>query len=189
MADEINIGLRIKQRRQELGLSLRKLAERANVSASFLSQVERGESSASLDSLRRIAESLDLPMMHLVFDEKKDAGEKLVFMLRAGYRPKLNLRDNRVSYEMLTPDLDRGMEVILGRLSPGSENVARPLKVPTEECVYVLSGCLTIGLGPEEFVLCPGDSVYFEGVPLHKLACASHDQDAIWISIITPPAF
>ncbi|MGQ9849473.1 MAG: helix-turn-helix domain-containing protein [Aggregatilineaceae bacterium] len=189
MADEINIGLRIKQRRQEIGLSLREVARRAKVTASFLSQLERGLSNASLDSLRRIAEALEIPMMHLLFDDSHDSGEKLVFVLRAGHRPKLNLRDSRVSYELLTPDLNRQMEVVLGRLSPGSGNVARPLKVPTEECIYVLSGCLKVVLGAEEFVLCPGDSVYFAGVQLRELMCASEDEDAVWLSFITPPAF
>lgn len=189
---DIPIGLRIKQRRQQLGLSLREVARRADVSASFLSQVERGESNTSLDSLRRIAEALDVPILHFLFEEQRsDNGqsERLVFVLRRGYRPKLNLPDSRVSYELLTPDLNRKMEVILGRLSPGSGNVARQLKVPTEECIYVLSGCLLVGIGAEEFVLCPGDSVYFEGVQLHKLACASDREDAVWLSIITPPAF
>lgn len=185
------LGERIKARRQELGLSLRDLARRADVSASFLSQVERGASNTSLDSLRRIAEALDVPVMFFLFEERPSStpGERLVFVLRNGYRPKLNLKDSRVSYEMLTPDLNRKMEVVLGRLAPGSGNVARPLKVPTEECIYVLSGCLLVGIGPEEFVLCPGDSVYFEGVKLTKLACASAAEDAVWISMITPPAF
>ena len=190
MSHNTDIGIRIKQRRQELGLSLREVARRAGVSASFLSQVERGESNTSLDSLRRIAEALDVPTLFFLAEEPRaDSDEKLVYVLRNGYRPKLNLKDSRVSYEMLTPDLNRQMEVILGRLSPGSGNVARPLKVPTEECIYVLSGCLLVGIGFEEFVLCPGDSVYFEeGSQLNKLACASEDEDAVWLSMITPPA-
>lgn len=181
---------RIKQRRHELGLSQRAVARRAGVSPSFMSQLERGESNASLDSLRRIAEALDVPVLHFLAEEQRPVGdEKLVFLLRNGYRPKLALSDDRVVYELLTPDLNRQMEVILGRLAPGSGNVARPLKVPTEECIYVLSGCLLVALGREEFELCPGDSVYFEGVQLKKLACASEDEDAVWLSFITPPAF
>lgn len=191
MGSQNEIGARIKQRRQDLGLSLRELARRAEVSASFVSQVERGESNASLDSLRRIAEALSVPAMYFLLEapQPDTSGEKLVFVLRDGYRPKLNLPDSCVTYEMLTPDLNRQMEVILGRLSPGSGNVARPLKVPTEECIYVLSGCLLVGIGPEEFELCAGDSVYFEGAALTKLACGSQDEDAVWISMITPPVF
>jgi transcriptional regulator with XRE-family HTH domain len=190
MSDQTKIGVRIKQRRQELGLSLREVARRAQVSASFLSQVERGVSNTSLDSLRRIAEALDVPILYFLFEGPEyQAGEGLVFVLRSGYRPKIDLRDSRVSYELLTPDLNRKMEVIVGRLAPGSGNVARRLKVPTEEFIYVLSGCLLIGIGQEEFFLRCGDSVYFEGVQLNKLACGCEDEDAVWISVITPPVF
>ncbi len=195
MTTKNTVGKRIKQRRQEIGLSLREVARRADVSASFISQVERGESSTSLDSLRRIAEALDVPVLYFLSEEPKPHNngaadnERLVFVLRNGYRPKLDLQDSRVSYELLTPDLNRQMEVIIGRLSPGSENVAKPLKIPTEEFIYVLSGCLAVGIGQEEFLLCPGDSVYFEGVALNKLACASEDEDTVWMSVITPPAF
>lgn len=195
MTTKNTVGKRIKQRRQEIGLSLREVARRADVSASFISQVERGESSTSLDSLRRIAEALDVPVLYFLSEDPKpdpngaSDNQRLVFVLRNGYRPKLDLQDSRVSYELLTPDLNRQMEVIIGRLSPGSGNVAKPLKVPTEEFIYVLSGCLAVGIGQEEFLLCPGDSVYFEGVELNKLACASEDEDVVWMSVITPPAF
>ena len=81
------------------------------------------------------------------------------------------------------------MEVIMGRIAPGGGNMARPLRQPTEEWIYVLAGVLRIGLDNEEYLLEPGDSVIFEGAQLKSLGCASAGDDVIWISVITPPVF
>lgn len=190
MSEETYIGYRIKQRRQDLGISLRQVARKAQVSAAFLSQVERGQSNTSIDSLRRIAEALDVPILYFLSEETASKTTNgTVHLVRSNFRPKLQFRDERVFYELLTPDVNRKIEVIVGHLSPGSGNIARPLKVPTEECIYVLSGSLAIGIDDEQYILRTGDSIYFEGAALTNLVCASEDEDAIWISMITPPVF
>src|SRR3972149_5021172 len=58
------IGSRIRERRKALRLSLQELAERAGLTASFLSLIERDHSSPSLESLRRIAEALEVPLFY-----------------------------------------------------------------------------------------------------------------------------
>ena len=52
------IGVRLKEIRKEKKMTLKDLAEGAGVSISFLSQVERGKSSVTLESLRKISEVL-----------------------------------------------------------------------------------------------------------------------------------
>jgi transcriptional regulator with XRE-family HTH domain len=194
MAQDADMGLRIKERRREVGLSLRKLAERADLTASFLSQVERGQASTSIGSLRRIAEALDVPILHFLENglhhgpQPGDDGLKYSPLVCANRRRRLILPDSQVIYEMLVPDLGRKMEAFCGRIAPGTGNMARRLRVPTEEFIYVLAGALTIGLGQDEYKVCAGDSIYFEGSTLTKLACAS-SEEAIWISVITPPVF
>ena len=86
-------------------------------------------------------------------------------------------------------DLNREMEAIYGRISPGSGNVVRRLRKPTEELIFLIAGKMKVVLKDKEYLLNPGDSVYFDGYDLAELSCASSDQDAIWISVITPPIF
>lgn len=209
MVADTNIGSRIKQQRKKLGLSLRSLAKKTDLTASFLSQVERGKTNASIDSLRRIAEAMDVSMLYFLSepprvettipsgeaDEEASAampGEQYVPVVRADCRPKLILPGTGVTYELLTPDLAHKMEVICGHLSPGVDNIVRPLREPTEEWIYVLAGALLIELEMEErveaYVLNPGDAIYFEGRSLRRLACATEEETS-WISVITPPAF
>lgn len=205
-SEQDEIGKRIKARRQELGFSMRELARRTGLSASFISQVENSVTKVSLDSLRSIAEHLDTPI-HQFFsdpihdisysaaaansDNGKEASTGMSYspVVRAGSRPRLYFPDSGVNYELLVKDLTRGMEPIFGRLSPGTGNIARRLRKPTEEFIFVLVGKLLVGLKDEEHILNPGDSIYFEGYDLTKLVCASENEDVVWISVITPPVF
>jgi quercetin dioxygenase-like cupin family protein len=109
--------------------------------------------------------------------------------VRAGRRARLSSPDSVVTYELLTPDLAHKMEVICGRVKPGSGNVVRRLRESTEEWIYVLAGALAVRLESGEYVLGRGDSIYFTGEHLRAIECASSDEDAVWISVITPPVF
>lgn len=204
-SEQEEIGKRIKDRRQELGLSIRELARRTGLSASFISQIENHKTNVSLDSLRLIAEQLDAPI-HQFFSEpthdvsysaaaainegpEQAGGMQYSPVVRAGSRPRLYFPDSGVNYELLVKDLTRGMEPIFGRLAPGTGNIARRLRKPTEEFIFVLVGKLLIGLKDDEYILNPGDSIYFDGYDLTKLVCASENEDVVWISVITPPVF
>jgi transcriptional regulator with XRE-family HTH domain len=206
MAQNFNPGTSLKKLRTERGLSLREVARRTDLTASFLSQVEHGISNVSLDSLQKIAEALDVPLMvfleeqpgdienlssHIEPEPCDDVNRTLTYspLVRAGCRPRLILPPSGVEYQLLVPDLSHKMEAVIGRLSPGTGNVARRLREETEEFIYVLSGELLIGLDNKEFILKPGDSINFSGEKLKKLSCASSDRDTSWISVITPPVF
>lgn len=181
--DHTLVGLRLKKRRTELNYSLRALAQQTDLTAAFLSQVERGISNPSLNTLRRIADSLDVPMLYFLAERPNPSP-----IVRAEERAQIELDDSAVTYEMLSPDLSGSFVTIQGFLKPGNENIVRPLSVDTEEMVLVLNGKLLVGIGNEEFTLNKGDSITFQGKELNKMICGS-DQPVSWISIITPPVF
>ncbi|MEJ5203009.1 MAG: XRE family transcriptional regulator [Anaerolineales bacterium] len=203
MPVESDIGRRLRQRRQEIGISLRKLAQMTDLTASFLSQVERGKANLSLNSLHRIARMLDVSLLYFLEDSKSDENEMrsqernhsqalgLMYspVVRSDSRSKLVLPPSGVEYELLVPSLGRKMVALFGKLSPGSENIARRLPLSTEEIIYVISGSLLIGLDSGDYILNANDTIYFEGEQLQKIVCASTDQEATWISIITPAIF
>jgi len=177
------IGERIRARRTELNLSLRDLAERVDLTASFLSQIERDLADPSIKSLRKIATALNVPMLH--FLAREDVAAPVV---RKDSRKRLLLPHSRVMYELLTPDLNRKMEMFLGKIQPSEESVAQPLPQPTEECILVLEGALNIRLDDAEYDLEAGDSIYFEGPRLRVLR-AIGDQPAVFVSAMTPAVF
>jgi transcriptional regulator with XRE-family HTH domain len=206
MSVELHVGLRLKARREELSISLRKLAQSTGVTASFLSQVENGKANLSLHSLQSLAEALDVPLLYFLADEPSESppqpattmtetaqvpNKQPVFtpLVRSDCRTRWILPDSGVTYELMVPSLGRKMVAICGRLAPGSENVARRLHEPTEEFIYLLSGELLVGLDSGEYRMQAGDSIYFEGDQLHRLMCASTTEEATWISVLTPAVF
>lgn len=68
--DEKMIGEIIRRVRQERKISIENLAEKAFMSPSYLSQIERGERSMTLDYLNRIATSLDMNTSDLMLAEQ-----------------------------------------------------------------------------------------------------------------------
>src|SRR3954471_22101879 len=111
----VRIGRRIKARREGLDLSLRDLAGRSGVSAPMLSQVERGETSPTLQVAARIATGLELRLSHLL---RPDEGGT-VSVVRAGDGRGGGADGHR--YEVLTPPLPgQRAEVSRRRLAPGA---------------------------------------------------------------------
>ncbi|KIG16144.1 response regulator [Enhygromyxa salina] len=64
----ITIGARIREVRKKRELTLKQMGRRTNLSVSLLSQIERAESSASVSSLYKIANALDVRIVELFGD-------------------------------------------------------------------------------------------------------------------------
>ena len=114
------LGPRIKALREADGLSLRDLAERSGVSARrCFSQVERGETSPTLQIGGRIAAGLELRLSQLLRLDEDGA----VSVVRRGERRKGPAARSGHRYEILTPPLP-GQRAELSRhtLAPGARH-------------------------------------------------------------------
>lgn len=59
------IGQRIRNNRTKLGLSQEKLAELAGCHTTYIGQLERGEKNATIESIEKIANALQIPLSTL----------------------------------------------------------------------------------------------------------------------------
>lgn len=69
------IARRVREERKKHALSLEDLAERSDLTASFIGQIERGERKLSVDALDRIAQALDVSAGSLLGDAPKAKGQ------------------------------------------------------------------------------------------------------------------
>ncbi len=195
----ISLGEKIKRRRETMGYSLRKLSKLTGLSASFLSQVELNKTNISLSSLQTVSAALEVPLLFFLENKippmpvrKEDENatgltelEDRVITKEA--RTSLMIKKSGVEYELLVPGMGHKMVAFERRLSPGHEHpIRRVLKERTEELVYVLSGKLLVELTTGQYTLNPEDTIYFEGHEILRFECASQDEDAVWITVITP---
>ncbi|KKM11041.1 MerR family transcriptional regulator [Clostridiales bacterium PH28_bin88] len=177
------LGDTIRRIRAEKNLSLRDLAEKTELTPSFLSQVERDLAEPSITSLRKIADALGVPIFYFLMDNEKPSP-----VVRKNERKALKMPESHLLYELLSPDLNRSMEVWMGKLDPGAVSCDIPLSHPGEECIVVLEGSMEIQLGEDTYILENGDSIYYFGAVPHKLKSVGEKQ-LVFISCITPPMF
>jgi transcriptional regulator with XRE-family HTH domain len=163
------IGPRIHALREAMDLSLRDLSERSGVSAPMLSQVERGETSPTLQVAVRIAAGLELRLSQLLRLDEDGA----VTVVRKAERRKGPGRARGHSYEILTPPLP-GQRAELSRhaLAPGAVTGGPgdpPMHEPgSRESALVESGRVVLHCDGAIHQLDAGDCVTFDAdLPHH----------------------
>ena len=177
------IGKRIREKRTDRKMSLQGLADLTGLTPSFLSQVERSVAEPSITSLRKIADALGVPIFYFLMQPDDESP-----VVRRGERKTLNFRESQLSYQLLVPDLNRQMEVMMATLEPGASTCETALTHPGEECTVVLRGKMEITVGEEIYVLNRGDSIYFYCAIPHRITSVG-EKDLVFISAITPPQF
>jgi transcriptional regulator with XRE-family HTH domain len=160
------IGGRVRALREAQRLSLRDLADRSGVSAPMLSQVERGETSPTLQIAARIAAGLELRLSQLLrLDE-----DGIVTVVRNKDRRTGGADGHR--YEILTPPLPgQRAEVSLHRLAPGASTGGPgdpPMHEPgSRETALVQSGTAALIVDGARHELHTGDAVTFDADLTH----------------------
>lgn len=178
------LGAKLKAVRKERGYSLEELAKRTTFSKSFLSQIENGKNSPSIASLKKITTALGISIGEL-FEE--DRGDQ-VYYVKKGQRQVFEVVKDKVIFEFGASKVPaRKMEPIFFTLLPGGESDGDYCH-EGEEFGTVLEGTLLFQIGGKEYVLEPGDSIYFNSATPHRWRNPGEvTMRAIWI--ITPPTF
>ena len=165
--DMAAVGFRVKSLREAMDLSLRDLAERTGVSATMLSQVERGNTSPTLAVASKIASGLDLSLSQLL---RLDETPHVVVSPAADHR--LHRRGAHQIEELTPPLPGLRADVSAHRLEPGGSTGGAgdaPMHEPgSRETAVVLSGELVLVFDRERHPLGEGDSVTFDAdLPHH----------------------
>jgi transcriptional regulator with XRE-family HTH domain len=183
--DDINIGRKILEYRKSKNLSIRELAELAQVTPSLLSQIERGLANPSINTLKIIARILDAPLFTF-FTESKDTDELVV---REDKRKKMIFpENNNLSYELLSPNLQGALEFLLMDLTPNSQSSEELMSHEGEEAAYIIEGKVDLYLADEVITLNRGDSVKILPHMKHKWK-NKYDENVKVVFAITPPSF
>jgi transcriptional regulator with XRE-family HTH domain len=179
------VGARIRALREAMDLSLRDLAGRSGVSAPMLSQVERGETSPTLQVAERIASGLELRLSQLL---RLDEGGA-VTVVRRSERRKGPARAGGHSYEILTPPLP-GQRAELSRhtLAPQAATGGPgdpPMHEPgSRETALIESGTVTLLCDGQRHELDAGDCVTFDADLPHHFENPG-PEDAVLLAVVS----
>jgi XRE family transcriptional regulator, regulator of sulfur utilization len=160
-----DIGERIRDERMRRSLSLEQLAERACVSRSMLSAVERGEKAPSILILDQIATGLGTTIARLLTQEQ----DGRVVLLRADDQD-VAVDPSGWERRVLSPVLPKvEFEFMRTTLSPGvNAGAFLPHNAGSREYVAVERGTLRLTLDSEVYILKKGDSIYYAGDCIHE---------------------
>jgi transcriptional regulator with XRE-family HTH domain len=182
MAGELeDIGTKLREERDRVGISQRELARRVGLSPSMISQIESGMSKPSVSTLYGIVTELGVSLddlfgangSSLVPDadgRAADTSTHVGAMVRVEDRHVIDL-DSGVRWERLTSHQHEHVDFLhvvydVGGSSASDEKMMRH---PGREYGVVLEGRLGVQLGFDEYALAPGDSIAFDSTQPHRL--------------------
>lgn len=181
---DINLGEKINHFRTLKKLTIKDLAEMTGLTPSMLSQIERNLTNPSVNTLKKISNSLDVPIFQF-FQEDANAD----FIVHADSRKTIGFPENRdINYELLTPDTSGNIEFCLMTVPPFYNPENYMVHHKGEEVAYVQSGPIDILISNDRFTLYTGDSIRIPPFANHMWVNRT-DKDVTIIFAITPPTF
>ncbi len=208
-----NFGEKLRSARHAKKTALKDLAAECGLSYSYISQVERGEASPSLSALDSLAKALGTTVWELLRDDSSEApapagsnihhAESVAALqartqangttraskvVRKDGRRSVILPQSNILYQMLTPDLNRELQLLIVEAEPDTDSGDQALSHGGEECCFVISGKFEIDVGEETFVLEKGDSIYFSSELPHRWRNIGNEKLVLLLAV-TPPAY
>jgi len=180
---QVALGERLRAIRQLRRKTLKEVASAAGISESFLSQLERGRTNATIATLQRLSTALGIEVSDL-------------FTTNAT-RPRVLRRDAREFIAwgrlgrkaLLTPKPFQSLEVVVARFDSGGSTGDEPYTHgESEELLIVIEGEVHVQLGSDVYTVSAGDSVQYESSTPHRVA--NHgDEPAEVLFVISPPSY
>lgn len=157
------LGEKIRHLRKKNKLTLKEVSDKTNVSISFLSQLENGKTSATLESLRKISDVLGVNPSYFFPNEEKMEGKATI--LRA--KDNSELQEAAFVYKNLVGKIqDPLFSPLFIVLRPG-DNRGKLFSHKGQEFLFVLEGSLTVLIQDETYVLEPYDSIFLDAAKPH----------------------
>lgn len=190
--DDSPIGKRVNELRTQYGYSIRGLAAKAGVSASLVSDVEKGKVEPSITTLNRLASAMGTTITYFFATQAPASGRVVRARDRVPFGQNTGSSaggpaDEDVSgvrLELATPKEVESIWALYGRYEVGGYFGGDHYTHEGEDWGMVLSGRLKVNVGDEVYFLDQGDSIWFPSTIPHRLEnVASTVTEYLWIDI------
>jgi transcriptional regulator with XRE-family HTH domain len=182
-ATDGEVGPRLRQLREQKGMSARQVADGAGLSPAYLSRLENGRISPTVATLARLVAAMGETMATL-FSEPPGPDEVVV---RRDARHLM--RSRGVLDSQVTPGWAKRLEILESLVESGQgSSDSLHTHAGEEECVLVLEGELELYLGPDRHHLLTGDSATFDSRTPHRWRNPTGTQARV-LWIITPATY
>lgn len=177
----MDIGSKIRDLRIQKALTQEELADRAELTKGFISQLERDLTSPSIATLTDILQCLGTNLSEFFSEE---AEEQIVFKDEDYFEKTDPELKNKI--EWIIPNAQKNeMEPIRLTLEPGGSTY-QDNPHEGEEFGYVIRGSITLIIGKKHIKVNAGESFYYIAEKTHHIE-SEDGAEVIWVS--TPPSF
>lgn len=161
------MSIRLKLLRKKLGITLEVLAEKAGMTKSYLSKVERGLNTPSIASALKLARALNVNVEELFSEDATDQAR--YSLVRQGERQALVGSGEGPGYAVLTSQV--GQRSLLPFLIQPPTEFSDPTfkEHQGEEFLFVHSGQVEVDFMSERVLLGEGDALHFNAQTPHRL--------------------
>ena len=154
-----HLGEKIRRIRTRSGMTLKTLADKTGFSISFLSQLERGKSSATLESLKKISIAFGVNPSYFFDEEKQDGSQTSNFDQR--------LVEHDIYYKDLgTMVAQRDFAPLMVVLKP-DQTEGNLISHNGQEFLYIIEGTLTVRLEDKLYELRQTESIMLDSTRPH----------------------
>ncbi|MBM3328739.1 MAG: helix-turn-helix domain-containing protein [Calditrichaeota bacterium] len=177
----LDIGRRIRNLRSAADLTQDELAGRADLTDGFISQVERGRTSLSIDSLKQILDALNISLAEFFRDVEP---VRVTFTSR----DQAEIEDGEGNLALLVPGAtNRRMEPALLHLPPGASSALRS-PYQGDAFGYLVQGRAVLLYGTDQFKVRAGDCFYVTADREHRIG-NPYRAKATLLWVTSPPNF
>lgn len=156
------LGKRLRERRKELGFTLKEVADRAGLSTGFISQVERDLTVPSISSLASISRVLETQITRFLSQPQGNSPHT-----RRDQRSVYALDGDNLQYERLSARFPGNvLNSVIVHEPPGHRS--EPIQHEGEELFFILTGSITVEVEGEVTVLNTGDTIHFNSMRRHS---------------------
>lgn len=176
------IGQKIRDLRNQNGLTQQELADRTELTKGYISQLERGQVAPSVATLLDLIECLGSTASEFF----KETGNEQIVFREQDYFEKIDDDGNSIQWTVPAAQKNQ-MEPLLVKLCPG---MALPEDKPHdgEEYGFVIEGKIQLHLGDQIYTVQKGESFYFAAGREHYIENpGTREAKLVWVS--TPPSF
>ena len=177
----MSIGNKIRNYRQQAKMNISELADITSLSRGFISQVENDKVSLSLESLKKVASALKIPIKNFLEDQLFKPE-----LVRKNLRPKIKLPDGP-AIEVLSVAFGRQLQALMVDIPSGYQAGNSTHTHDGEEFITVINGSVKITQGDFTSILGEGDSIHLDSTYPH-LCQNIDDIPAKVIIALTPPS-
>lgn len=166
MSISVEVGRRIKQYRQKYNLTLKEIEARVNVSATHVSEIERGKTSPTIGALSRIAQAFDMDPAEFLVSEDLPK----VQVTRAGARSRIRYEStNMVAHPLTAPIEGQTISAACVEWEPGQTDAYESRTHAGEEFIHVTEGAVEVTVKGRTILLREGDSLHFRADLPHRI--------------------